>query len=532
MAAGWHYAGYGLRMRRALAYDIGPRARNKPAWRAQERFFPAPTQGMDTDSPVAELPTTLARRLENWIPKGVSLEMRKGWSPWVTGNADAVETIMAYVAGGTSALFAAADDSIYNITSTGAIGAAVVGSLTSARFSYVNFTTSGGAFLWICNGADDPRHWNGTTWATPSLTVTTFTDNDIIHVSAFKERLFFLFKDSLTFGYLATQAIAGTVSNFPLGAVFAYGGRLLDSASLSRDGGDGLDDLKVFLTSEGEIAVYQGTNPGSATEWALVGTYYVGEPIGDRPLVELGDDLGVITLNGLVSVKTIMAGSQQETPPLSARIGTAWQEASATGRGFDGWEGIWVPSEDLLLINAPDSATTAEQFIRHRVTGGWSKFTGWDFLCYEFYEGRLYAGSASGEIVRCFDGYDDNGSDITAAIDTAWSTLGVAQNKTLLEVRTVATTTTRAAYRLVARTDFEEHPALPAFPTSTLTNACIWGTGLWGTHLWGGQDSTSHQWRAISGDGFSVSLIMESRSNQSRFALNGWTLRFAVGGQV
>lgn len=519
-------------MRLALSRRPEARRGQRPAWRAVERFLPSPTQGMDTDSPVAELPTTLARRLENWIPKGVSLEMRKGWSPWVTGHATAVESLMGYVAGGTSALFAASGASIYNVTTTGAIGAAVVGSLTSARFSYVNFTTSGGSYLWICNGADDPRHWDGSSWATPALTVTTFTDNDIAHVSAFKERLFFLFKNSLTFGYLPVQSIAGTVANFPLGAVFAYGGKLIDSASLSRDGGAGLDDFKVFLTNQGEIAVYQGTNPGDANEWALVGTYYVGEPIGDRPMVDLGDDLGVITLNGMVSIKSIMAGSQQVTPPLTQRIGTAWQSSTSTGRGFDGWEGIWVPSEDLLLINAPTSATTAEQYIRHRVTGGWSKFTGWDFLTYEFFDGYLYAGGAGGEIVRCFDGYDDNGDDVTGAIETAWSSLGFAENKAMMEARTVVTTTTRAVYRLVARTDFEDSPPLPAWPSSTITNALIWGTGLWGTGLWGGQDSTTQQWRAISGDGFTASLVMEARANQSRFALNGWMVRFSVGGQV
>ena len=37
----------------------------------------------------------------------------------------------------------------------GSVGAAVVSSLTHARRSHVNFTTSGGSFLWTCNGTDD-----------------------------------------------------------------------------------------------------------------------------------------------------------------------------------------------------------------------------------------------------------------------------------------------------------------------------------------------------------------------------------------
>lgn len=519
-------------MRVALANDIGPRARNQPRWRSQEAFLPAPTQGWDTDTPLAELPAVLARHVENWIPKGVALEMRKGYSEWVTGIAAPVETLMGYNAGAAAALFAAAGDSIYDVSTNGAVGAAVVGALTSARFSYTNFTTSGGSYLWICNGVDDPRHWNGAAWATPALVVGTYTDNDIEHVMAFKERLFFAFKNTLTFGYLPVQSVAGNVANFPLGAVFGYGGRLVDFGSLSRDGGDGVDDLAVFLSSEGEIAVYQGTNPGSASEWALVGVYYVGEPVGDRALVDLGDDLGVITLNGLVSVKTVMAGSEQVTPPLSARIGTPYQAAAAAGRGFDGWEGVYVPTQDLLLINAPSSASIAAQFVRHRVTGGWAKFTAWNFATFEFFAGQLYAGGLGGNVYKCFDGYADNGEDVTAALETAWTKLGDPRLKTLLEVRALVSGATLAVYRLVARAEFSDAPPLPGFPVATVTNALIWGVGLWGFQQWGGQDYTARQWRAISGEGISVSLAMEALSNQSRYALNGWNLRYAIGGQV
>lgn len=520
-------------MRQALARDIGPRGRNVPRWRAQETFVPAPTQGWDTDTPVAELPMTRARKLENWIPKGVSLEMRKGHSDWVTGISAAVETLMGYNAGAASTLFAASGTVIYNVTTNGAVGAAVVTALTSARFSYVNFTTSGGSFLWICNGVDDPRTWSGAAWAVPALTMPgTFTDNDIEHVMAFKERLFFLMKNTLTFCYLGTQAISGSPAQFPLGAVFNYGGRLVDASALSRDGGDGLDDLAVFLTSEGEIAVYQGTNPGDAAAWALVGVYYVGEPIGDRALVDLGDDLGVITLNGLVSIKTIMAGSVQVVPPLSTVIGTPWQTASALGRALDGWEGIFVPTQELLIINAPSSTTVAGQFVRHRVSGGWAKFSGWNFACFEFFQGQLYAGGQAGNVQKCFDGYDDDGSDVVGALETAWSTLGTPQLKTLLEVRALVSTVTSAVYRIVGRTDFRTLPVLPAFPSATVTNAGIWGTGLWGTALWGGEDFTTRQWRTISGEGQSISLCMEGKANQSPFAIDGFNLRYVGGGQV
>jgi hypothetical protein len=497
-------------------------------------LLPAPTQGWDTETPVAELPQTRARTFDNWVTRGVALEMRAGYTEHVTGITDPVETLMAYNAGGSSTLFAAAGDSIFNVTTPGSVGAAVVSSLTNARFSHTNITTSGGSFLWICNGLDDPRHWNGSAWATPSLSITTYTDNDISYVCEFKERLFFIFKNTLTMGYLPVQSIAGTVANFPLGAVFGYGGRLIALGSLSKDGGAGLDDYFVALTSEGEIAVYAGLNPGDADEWALVGRWYVGEPIGDRPLVDLGADLGVITRNGLVSVLQIMSAgnSPDAIPYLSAVISTPFRLAATSGQGFDGWEGVFIPSEDLVLINAPSGTETAVQFVRSRINGAWGRFTGWDFETFEVFGGALYAGASDGGVHLCFNSSSDDGEDITARLDTAWTVLQAPGNvKTLMEARPVLTTSTRAAVRMVGRVDYSDAPPLPPWPFSTITNALVWGSGIWGTNLWGGEDTTTRQWRAVSGEGYAVSIVMEARSNQSAFALNGINLRYEMGGQ-
>lgn len=523
-------------MRLALSARPQRRASKRPQWEARETFIPAPTAGWDTETPVSELPLNRTHGpLDNFVPSGSNVAIRKGYSNHVTGITDPVETLMPYVSGVAQQLFAAAAASIYNVTSAGAVGAAVVTGLTNARWSSTNFTTSGGAFLWICNGADDPRHWNGTVWATPALTMPgAFIDNDIKYVMAFKERLFFVLKDSQTFGYLPVQSVAGTVAQFPLGAVFSMGGELVAAASLSRDSGAGADDLAVFLTSEGEIAVYQGTNPGDADEWALVGVYYVGEPIGDRPIADVGGDLAIVTAQGLISVMAIMAGKELGEANVFAKVATPVQQALAAGRGFTGWEALVVPSEGLILLNAPYSALKARQYVRHAASKALARFTGWDFETFEIFSGDCYAGTSDGRVVTCFDGYDDDGDDITASAATAWSTLGFPGVKVLSEIRPVLTTVTSAVLRLIGRQDFNAFPSLGAWPMSTITNALIWGAGLWGTHLWGGQDQSTKSWRSISGEGHNVCVVYEARSNQSQMSLNGFNLRYArtTGGQV
>jgi hypothetical protein len=55
----------------------------------------------------------------------------------------------------------------------------------------------------------------------------------------------------------------------------------------------------VFVTDQGEVMVYRGTDPSSASTWALIGIWIVGAPIGNRCLMKYGGDLLVLTLDGL-----------------------------------------------------------------------------------------------------------------------------------------------------------------------------------------------------------------------------------------
>ena len=56
---------------------------------------------------------------------------------------------------------------IYDVSSSGAVGAAAVSGLTNARHQHTMFATSGGQFLVICNGADGVRTYDGTVVGRP-----------------------------------------------------------------------------------------------------------------------------------------------------------------------------------------------------------------------------------------------------------------------------------------------------------------------------------------------------------------------------
>jgi len=174
----------------------------------------APIGGLNTRDAVDLMPQTDAIRLDNFFPGSTDVSLRKGYTNHVTGLPSTVQSLLTYQSPSANKLFAASNTAIYDVTSSGSVGSAVVTSLSNVQFHHVNFTTSGGSFLFIVNGADAPRHYNGSAWATPTLSGV--TGSTLNNVTVFKERLFFIINDSLSFGYLPINAVAGTVSTFPL----------------------------------------------------------------------------------------------------------------------------------------------------------------------------------------------------------------------------------------------------------------------------------------------------------------------------
>jgi hypothetical protein len=77
-----------------------------------------------------------------------------------------------------------------------------------------------------------------------------------------------------------TDAIAGTLQLIPLSGAASKGGKLLFGATWTIDAGDGLDDKCVFVTDQGEVLIFSGTNPSDANNWRQEGRYQVPEPMG------------------------------------------------------------------------------------------------------------------------------------------------------------------------------------------------------------------------------------------------------------
>lgn len=440
---------------------------------AQAVGLPAPIGGWDTESPLPTMKPEYAVILDNMIPRGGKVEQRRGFVEQCTGTAAPVETLIEYRGDPAGdKIFAASGAFLYNVTTAGALPAASYSSAASARWDYTNFANDAGRWAILCNGAQKPLAYNGSTFAAETYTyggAVAFDQTKLKYVFAHKARLHFIEKDSLHVWFPAVNGIAGAVGLLDLGPIFTLGGVLVGGARLTLDGGIGPDDFACYLTSEGQVAIYQGTDPSDASAWSLVGVYTLPKPIGDRCLLESGTDVLVVTEAGVLSLTTALRTdiSEQQSKALSRRISTAIADASSSYGANFGWSITAYPGRgSLLVVNVPTAElSTAEQFVRCAETGGWARFTGINAFCWAFANNRIYFGSTAG-VYRWDIGASDNGEPIVGDVLPAFSAFGNrSRTKSFTMVRALlrAPSIVRPALQVV--TDFDKSTIPTAIQT-------------------------------------------------------------------
>jgi hypothetical protein len=450
-------------MRQALRQN---RAR---AQTAIQGSVPAPINGWNTLDSIAGMKPGYAVILDNWICRGEAIEMRRGFIEQCTGTADAVETLIAWR--GDSAgdkLFACAGANIIDVTTAGALPSAAYASAASARWNYTNFANDAGRFAILVNGAQEALKYDGSSFAVTSITGTsgsiTLTPADLKYVMAHKARLHFIEKNTLRVWFLDVNAIAGAAGLLDLGPVFTRGGYLVGLGRLTLDGGVGPDDFACYLTSEGQVAIYQGTDPSDANNWALVGVYNLAKPIGERGFIEFGTDLLVLTEAGVFALTTILRTpvEQQGNKALSQKIGPTLASAAASYGANFGWQLTpYSGRGGLLIVNVPTAElSTSEQYVRSSQGGGWSRFTGIDAFCWETANGEIYFGSTAG-VYRWDAGASDNSTPITPDVLPAYQAFSSrGQNKVFTMVRALlrAPSIVRPALQVLTNYDKDTVP--------------------------------------------------------------------------
>lgn len=498
--------------------------------------FPAPVGGLNARDSLADMSPKDAVIMTNWWPQPSRVSTRKGYRPWVTGLPGDVETIAEYAPqDGVNRVFAAVDGSIYDVTLAGPAGAPVVTGKNSDRWQDVSVSNAGGSFLYLFNGVDDPLLYNGTDWqavnesSTP-ISITGVDPASLIQATVFKNRLFMVERNSTRIWYLPANNVGGAAEELDLGSVFSLGGHIVSVQNWTLDAGAGMDDHAVIISSEGEVAVYQGTDPENVATWSLVGVFYLGRPIGTRCATKLGGDLIVICEQGLFPLgKALLSASIDRRASIGDKIQNSINEAVNLYRNNFGWQVCLFPEQNALILNVPAGFAGNYQFCQNTITGAWTKFEGWDANVFRNTRQGLFFGS-NGTVNQAWVGNVDGQAMIVADVLQAFNDFNSpALNKQFTLVRPYIQSDGNPSILYDVNGDY-----VAKDPTGVLTyqppGGMIWGTMIWGEMVWGGSMRELSGWNTVGGIYKAVGLRLKVQSNQSSVDWASTNFYYTFGG--
>lgn len=467
----------------------------------------APVGGWNTRDAEDDLKPEDAVILENWFPDRGAVKVRKGYSSYATGLGGEVNTLFEFHAGSIRYFIGAANNKLWNITTSTAVDITGSATITSDRWQHAQMDDAlGGARVALVNGVDAPLViTSGPTVSALTITGSGLTASNLIGVNVFKNRSYFWAANSQDFWYSSTNALGGTVTKFPLGRVDGTGGNLVAMQTWTVDGGNGIDDLAVFFFSSGSVFVYQGDDPGD--NWALVGRYQLGEAINIRGFAQYAGDLIAITREGYIPVSANLFTAQSQTVAISDKINSEAQSVVNDYATNQGWQSILYPKGRMLIVNIPISSSLFEQHVMNTQTRAWCKFTGINSRCWGVYNNNIYFGG-SGTVFKFDDTYQDNGSAIKADGLTAWDYFGDrATEKIVTMVRPVLKSASSSlTYGVRVVSDFDRKSRPTASGSASVSNT-PWGSP-WGSP-WGARDHIIKDWFDAEAVGGNAAVRMQ-----------------------
>lgn len=464
--------------------------------------YPAPTDGWNTAVAQSGRPGKTAVVLDNLIPETDGIRPRAGCREMfaLESEDELFEALIAFTL--KNQTFAATSTSLYLFDETGLASSGsdnptpAFSGQTSSDYSAVEMQTDGGKFLTLVNGNDEAVLYDGTNW-------TRLTDDETQahHVSGvdtkswsygwvFQNRQYFIEAGGLNAWYLNVNAVSGVATKLPLSGVFSKSSELLFGASFSTDSGAGIDDYNVFVTKEGEVAIFAGTSPADASNWSLQGLFQIGRPLGKNAHFAVAGDLIIGTVDGLVPLSAVLQKDVSELRlfSLSAAIEPDLDLEIELAAPFE--KGRWrMTKSDFhdigMLVPPRRDQSERDLFVVNLQNKAWCKFTGWEVVDMIvtndhifFTDGtRVYEGLVTGK---------DNGKLIPHHMTTAFDNFGLeGRRKGIHRAKAALLTTTEINLKLSLATNYTV--PLPKFPSATDSldySSAKWDEARWDQDTW------------------------------------------------
>jgi len=339
--------------------------------------------------------------------------------------------------------------------------------------------------------------------------ITGVDSSSFINVNLFKNRLWFTQKDTMKIWYLDVNNIGGAATSIDFGSIARNGGYLQAMGTWTLDAGQGADDYAVFVTSMGEILVYNGTDPTTAATWLLKGVWQLGQTFNRKCFFKWSGDLLLLTQDGLVPLSSALQSSRLDPRiNLTDKIYYAVSQAATLYYANFGWQIQYFASENMLILNIP-TTSGMEQYVMHTITKSWARFTGIQAYCWEVSGDNTMHFGGDGFVGNFYAATSDAGANITGVVQQAYSYFDTpGQNKRFTMVRPILQSDGGIPSVLCGLSvDFQpiDNSGAVSFNPTTQTVG-LWDSGVWDSNKWGGGLITTRIWQGVTGIGFAGSI--------------------------
>lgn len=498
--------------------------------------YPAPSGGINAITNLSEMSFSDAIYSFNMVPSRYGMVTRNGYTEWCTNvGTGGVRTIIPYTGTATIAdkLFACASDGIYDVTFSSAAPTLKIafGSVdaTSGYGIWVITTNAGtGKFIAYCdesNGyyvyTEATDTWAQVTMGVGGTQVSGVDPATFCFVMIWKQRLWFIQKTTGTAWYLTVGSLFGAATAFQFGSKFKYGGDLRALYNWTVDGGIGVDDYLVALSGAGDVVVYQGTDPSSATDFNQRGVYYIGSlPAYRRIAGSFGGELFLLSTYGLIPITKLLSGQtiMDKDIFVSERITPLINIQMALSRSQIGWEVRFVPGQTVLILSSPKQVNQDYiQFAQGTDTKGWGIFRDLPYTTGDTWLGNFYIGDTDNRVLLSTGGLDDitlaepdtSGIEIEFSVLTAFQDLEApGGNKIAQLIRPTFIGQAFPSYQVLARYDYNVVEPIVTIPVVVPTGD-VWDVGLWDSAIWGGDFAVSNVLNGANGIGRSLAIAVK-----------------------
>lgn len=507
--------------------------------------IPAPTAGINAIDGLAEMGPRDCIYSYNFHPGQYGLKVRTGYQEWATnvGMVGGGRSIIPYIGStpGEDVLFATSREGIYDVSASGSSFVAMATFATQDDYSgygqYTPYTTIAGQFMLYCDESNGYYYYDeGTgTWSKPTMgggagQISGVDPATFVAVCNHKERLWFVERGSSSAWYLAPGSITGAATEFNFGSRFRKGGYLVNIYSWTVDGGSGIDDYLIAVSSAGDVIVFKGTDPSSASTWAQHGSWFIGQlPIGRRLGGSVGGELYLLSSYGVLPISRLLSGAvvQEQATALSERITPLIKAQMANLRTEYGWEIQLIPNENILIVSVPRlSGVDDIQFVQSTDKKGWGMYRNLPYYTGAEWKGVFYFTNGAGTVFAhtgtvdalTLDGLTSE--DIEFSLLTAFQDVDpVGANKRVQFARASFIASGAPGYMISAIYDYALQEADPVTALPTIGGS-VWDTAVWDTDVWGGGSILTQTPIGGAGMGRSIALALRGQTNVETTLVN------------